>query len=117
MTGTTLRYAALSRGYLAGAHLNNAADLSMASLRSADLAQANLTNADLGDAKLEGADLSFANLAGASLKGANLSGASLMLAKNLTQEQLDEACGTAPASLDRSLVHIDKPCRFVVEAR
>src|SRR5258707_868626 len=36
------------------------------------------------------ARLGFANLTGADLSGANLSGA-----KNLTQEQLDKACGNA----------------------
>jgi uncharacterized protein YjbI with pentapeptide repeats len=49
-----------------------------------------LTGAHLRFADLSGAHLSRADLSLADLTGANLRGA-----KNLTQEQLDQACGNA----------------------
>ena len=44
----------------------------------------------------------FADLTGADLD-ANLSGANLSDAKNLTQEQLDKACGNADTKLPEGL--------------
>jgi len=44
----------------------------------------------------------------ASLSGADLSHADLTAARNLSQEQLDEACGTS-ATLDPPLT-LKKPC-------
>jgi uncharacterized protein YjbI with pentapeptide repeats len=65
-------------------------DLSFADLSRADLSRADLSGANLSRADLSGADLSDANLGNAGLSGATLSNA-----KNLTQTQLDEACGNA----------------------
>ena len=59
---------------------------------------ADLTGADLKDANLSGANLRDANLSEANLSGANLSGA-----KNLTQTQLDKACGNADTKLPGGL--------------
>jgi hypothetical protein len=96
---------------LSGANLNSA-NLGSANLGSANLSGAHLIGAQLGDANLTAANLTAANLIGANLSGANLlaanlSGANLSGAKNLTQEQLNAACGNAtqpPAGLTL------KPC-------
>ena len=60
-----------------------------------------LRKANLRDANLSRAYLRDANMSGAELRNANLSGAT-----NLTQRQLDEACGNAELSEDLTL----KPC-------
>ena len=98
-----LRFADLSGAYLLYTKLNGA-DPSGAELSDAKLAFANLSGADLSDARLNRAvllgahlnnvhlnraDLNLADLSDADLSRANLSGV-----RNLTQEQLDEACGT-----------------------
>ena len=64
------------------------ADLRGANLRSADLSDADLSGAKLGGAKLDGAILSGAKLGSSSFGGADLR------ASNITQAQLDQACGT-----------------------
>ena len=61
----------------------------------------------LSGANLSGANLSDANLKDADLRGANLSDTNLGDAKDLTQAQLDGACGTnAKLPSDLNL----KPC-------
>jgi uncharacterized protein YjbI with pentapeptide repeats len=65
------------RGLLANEGIND-------DLRRAFLIAANLSNADLNNADLSGAEL----------LNADLTGANLMVAKNLDQQQLDDACGT-----------------------
>jgi uncharacterized protein YjbI with pentapeptide repeats len=62
-----------------------------------------LTGINLHGANLKGALLAKTNLNGADLRGANLSGA-----KNLTQMQLDQACGDAHTKLPEGLTI--KPC-------
>ena len=120
--GANLIFADLSGGDLSGADLYGAnlsganlsgAKLGGANLSGADLSGANLSGAKLGVAKLgganlSGADLSGANLSNAILYGANLKGANLSGAKNLTQTQLDEACGTSNTKLPEGLTL--KPC-------
>jgi len=103
---------------LRGAILEEA-DVRDADLSSADLSKALLNDADLSDAildgaKLQGAELKGTVLEGASLVGANLqgadledadlwnadiSGANLEDAKNLTQEELDDAIGDGETQL------------------
>ena len=78
-------------------------DLHGANLKGALLTKTNLTGADLRDARLDGASLSDANLTGANLTGADLRGT-----KNLTQMQLDQACGDAHTKLPGGLTI--KPC-------
>ena len=88
-----------------------------ANLRSAMLAGADLRQADLEDADLTGAMLLGANLSGANLVNANFENAMLLNAqlenalisganfKNtgfLTQDQIDDACGT-PRGLPEGL--------------
>jgi Pentapeptide repeats (8 copies) len=117
-----LRAANLQDAYLGSANLQGAnlqlANLQGASLTSANLLEARLQDASLdsaglGRANLRGADLqrswlSLANLAeadlqGANLRGAYLGGANLQGAKNLTQDQLDSACGDEKTRLPASL--------------
>ena len=118
--GANLAGVNLNGGYFARAHLAEAdfteADLSGAKIVLANLADADFTNADLSAAdftraNLPGADFTRANLPGADFTRANLSGADfnhavltradlagadLENALNLTQEQLDSACGDSP---------------------
>jgi hypothetical protein len=82
-----LYHANLSGQWLAGVDLSNA-NLRFADLSNADLSNAELNNADLNNAKLNYADLSDANLSNA---------------KNLTQTQLNEACGNAKTKLLKGL--------------
>jgi hypothetical protein len=69
------------------------ANLRKADLRKADLRQADLRRAELGDAELGNTNLSDTNLGGVN---------------NLTQAQLDQACGK-PKALPPGLT-LDKPC-------
>jgi uncharacterized protein YjbI with pentapeptide repeats len=65
----------------------------MKSGTSPKLAADHIEKASFFEAPFSLANLSVANLSGADLSGANLSGA-----KNLTQEQLDKACGNGRLS-------------------
>jgi hypothetical protein len=107
-----LSNANLSGAYLGIANLRNAnlsdANLSGTYLGIAILRDANLTGANLTGANLTGANLSGANLSDAYLSGANLSDANLSGAENLTQTQLDEACGNPNTKLPEGLTL--KPC-------
>jgi uncharacterized protein YjbI with pentapeptide repeats len=123
LSGATLNGADLTGAILTGANLTsvqlNGAKLSTANLSGATLNGADLTGADLTGAILIGVHLRDALLSGATLTGAdltgaflgadltgafpgaapsggpaNLSGANLTAVKNLTQGQLDKACGT-----------------------
>ncbi|MCK1457101.1 pentapeptide repeat-containing protein [Bradyrhizobium sp. 2] len=102
LTGAQLNSAKLSKANLSGATLK-------ANLSGADLTGAILIGVELRDALVVGANLTGADLAGAFLgpdltaafPGAapsggpvNLSRADLTAVKNLTQGQLDKACGT-----------------------
>jgi uncharacterized protein YjbI with pentapeptide repeats len=82
---------------LQGAYLRSA------KLQGADLRSANLQGADLSLAKFQGANLRGADLEEANLGGANLSGANLTKAKELTQKQLDQACGDEETKLPEGL--------------
>ena len=87
-----LRYAILDEAKLQGA------TLIYANLQGATLGIANLQEADLIGAKLQGAILFRANLQGADLRGANLTEV-----KELTQLQLDQACGDEETKLPDGL--------------
>jgi uncharacterized protein YjbI with pentapeptide repeats len=86
-------------------------DVSLASVRipKANLFGANLSRANLSGANLSGAYLSGAGLSRATLSRAGLSGAGLSDVKNLTQAQLDQACGTDAKKLPEGLTL--KPCQ------
>jgi hypothetical protein len=111
LSRTTFKLTQLQGANLLGADLS-VANLSRANLSSANLSSANLSGTDLRGANLSRANLSGVTLAGADLRGANLSntnlnganlgatdesvylfGADLRDTQNLTQAQLDEACG------------------------
>jgi hypothetical protein len=111
-SGTVRRPFALFRANLPGQYLVKedfrgaelaTANLSGANLNRASLSGANLSGADLSIAKLDSAYLSNADLSGAKLNGAYLDGAT-----NLTQEQLDKACGSEKTKLPEGLTL--KPC-------
>ncbi|MBI5578753.1 MAG: pentapeptide repeat-containing protein [Deltaproteobacteria bacterium] len=92
-----LSWASLKGSMLANTVMKDAemidTDLSEAVLESANLENANLSGAVLKGAALNRARFSEANLTGAVFEGAVLIGADLGRARNLTQEQLDIACG------------------------
>jgi len=67
-----------------------------------------LDGAQLSDADLRGAYLTGANLSGANLSRANLTNAFLTGVADLSQEQLDQACGSQ-VKLDPGL-KLDRPC-------
>jgi uncharacterized protein YjbI with pentapeptide repeats len=105
------RSAYLKGTNLRGAHLRGA-DLDEATLNDADLSQSDLTDTDgestslrfanlpgtrLNGAKLKSADLFGTNLNGADLNGADLSDVDLSDTINLTQAQLNQACGKPEA--------------------
>jgi len=107
LTVANLSGANLVFAYLDGADLT-AAKLSGAHLSDAILSGVNLHVANLSGAILHGVNLHVANLSGANLSDANLSGADLSdadlsNARNLTQTQLDEACGNASTKLPEGL--------------
>lgn len=117
LTNANLSEANLYGSNLTGAKLN-AANLSGAYLIIANLSEANLSNADLSKAFLQGTNLSGAylieanlsgvflqgsNLLGAYLSDADLSAANLSSSRNLSQIQLDKACGNDKTRLPEGL--------------
>ncbi len=100
--GADLRKADLSDAFLRDADLRGA-DLREADLREAVLLRADLGGADLREAHLDEANFNTAYLSGADLGGAYLSGADLRGARELYQEQLDEACGDDETKLPEGL--------------
>jgi len=122
LTGADLTDADLSGADLSGAKLNDTkllgaklirtklsgADLSGAELINTNLIGADLSGAKLNDTKLNDAKLIRTKLSGADLSGAELINTNLIDAKDLTQAQLDKACG-AYVKLDPGLT-IKPPC-------
>jgi hypothetical protein len=122
LSGLVLSVAERQMGPISGGPINFAfarlrnASLRFATLTGANLEMADLSNADLCDARLDGANLSGADLseaqldradfAGAKFGGVNLSGASFLDARNLTQQQIDEAIGDSLTVLPP---HISRP--------
>ncbi|KYK49466.1 hypothetical protein A1D31_24425 [Bradyrhizobium liaoningense] len=118
LTGANLGYADLSRADLNNANLSSA-NLGGTDLTGANLGGADLTGANLGGAKLIGANLGLAYVSMDEVGRANLvdengnliedpdvdpgRAADLGGAKNLTQEQLDKACGSANTKLPKDL--------------
>jgi uncharacterized protein YjbI with pentapeptide repeats len=117
LTEANMTGAKLSGTRLFGAELTDAnmtgAKLSGAGLHDANLTRTNLSHAELHGAYLGGADLDGADLSGADLSGANLTDVTMITpnklvtssgdAKNLTQTQLDKACGNADTKLPNGL--------------
>jgi uncharacterized protein YjbI with pentapeptide repeats len=118
LSDANLRDANLSSAKLIGANLSNAT-LDTTNLSNADLSAANLSNAilmgaNLSDANLSDANLSTASLSNASLRNGILSDANLSKAKNLTQTQLDVACGNANTKLLKGLTLKECPTPEIV---
>ena len=125
LQGADLTFANLQAADLTGAKLWRA-DLSWANLQRADLflaeflgaklLHANLREAKLGQANFQKAFLADADLQAADLKNTilfrtNLRAANLTDAKNLTREQLDDACGDDETKLPDYLAGYKmKPC-------
>jgi Pentapeptide repeats (8 copies) len=116
LAGAWLRNSDLRGAILDEANLTNAglvavdltgAHLASANLVNSSLREATLNQADLSSADLSGADLSGADLWRAKLDDANLSGANLQTVKNLTQDQLDQACGSSRTKLPNGLITVD----------
>jgi Pentapeptide repeats (8 copies) len=109
-----LQLADLWRANLQGATLPQA-DLQGANLQEANLQAANLQGANLQPfkfhlkANLSQANLQGANLQEANLQGANLQGANLTEAKNLTQDQVQTACGDNNTKLPAHLAGLILP--------
>lgn len=102
LANAQLRCATLSRAILRHSSLEGA-NLRRAFLVDAELQHANLGGAELIEAKLLGADLKGADLGRARLRDADLSGARLAETTNLSQRQLDQACGDRPMTLPPGL--------------
>jgi uncharacterized protein YjbI with pentapeptide repeats len=98
LSDTNLRGVDLSGVDLRGVDLNNAdlrgVNLRGANLNATNLDEGNLSSANLYEVNLSGAGLHGADLRDADMHDANLDGANLYEARNLTQAQLDDACGT-----------------------
>jgi len=109
LSGQWLVGSDLSGADMTGASLDGAY-LDRASLNGASLIGVSMNGARLGNAELNGANLAYADLSGTILTGVDLSGASLSDVRNLTQEQLDTACGTAVNNLAPPLTFNAKPC-------
>ncbi|MDB6063276.1 MAG: pentapeptide repeat protein [Verrucomicrobiaceae bacterium] len=97
-SGVSLGYINLEGVNLRGAKLNGAdfanARLGTADLSGAQLKGANFSGADLRQTNFVGANLSGANLKAWGWLNNNLSDADLTGALGITQERLDNACGT-----------------------
>jgi uncharacterized protein YjbI with pentapeptide repeats len=107
LAAANLTEANLGRANLGGADLHAAglaeADLTDASLFIADLSEADLRGANLSRADLRWANLDNANLDGTNLRKANLRGTNLRRADNLTEDQLNGACGDSETKLPPGL--------------
>ncbi len=97
-----LMLADFSNAKLNNVNLHNAM-LYIARFPNAFLFDANLSSAELVTANLFNAILTQANLKDARLLGANLCSADLSSAKNLTQEQIDEANGDKHTKIPKGL--------------
>jgi uncharacterized protein YjbI with pentapeptide repeats len=105
LRGANLIFALLNQADLAKAKL------SQANLGGARLNLAGLVEADLHNASLSGADLNHANLSNADLSGADLDHADLSGVFGLTQEHLNQACGSRVKGLDQRDPSLTiKPC-------
>jgi hypothetical protein len=93
----------MHKANMSGAYLQQA-DLSAAYLQEANLSSASLMWANLSEAKLMKSNLTRANLWSTNLSGADLSGA-----KNVSQGQLDKACGDKETKLPPGLT-IKRTC-------
>ena len=92
VSGARLRQASLALATMNGAHFDGT-----------DLSVANMFGGRFTSASFRNANLTRANLVGAYLHSADLSGAELGTTRNLTQAQLNTACGDASTELPAGL--------------
>jgi hypothetical protein len=115
MRGARLQEATLEGAYLADAVLNGAI-LRFARLKGvvavgAQFADADLLGADLEEALLSGANLKDANMSQARLYRTSLDGADLTDARNLRQDQVEEACVSEETKLPAGITRPNSnPC-------
>ena len=101
LAGKRLKKAKLKGANFQGAMLAGT-DLREADLENADLTHAMLLGADLSRANLVNANFEAAMLLGTHLENAHIDGANFTNTSWLTQDQLDDACGT-PKGLPEGL--------------
>ncbi|MCZ6589016.1 MAG: pentapeptide repeat-containing protein [Alphaproteobacteria bacterium] len=116
LRGVNLRFASAIGAFFVKANLVDA-NLQRADFSGADLREAVLWNAEFQGARLMSADLRKAkfwqaDLQGAVLWNADLSGAKLAKARNLSQQQLDRACGDVKTELPPGLTISMCPEKF-----
>src|SRR6056297_2384612 len=92
LSGSRLRQADLALSTFDDINLSRA-DLSIANLFGARFNRTNFSRANLQNAIAVGTHFGASDFSGADLSGINFSGANLAKARNLTQAQLDTACG------------------------
>ena len=102
LQGSDLTDANLDGAILDGANLQGS-NLTDANLNGANLNRANLQGSNLTDANLDGANLNGADFRNAILLDAKLRGAKMMRVRNLTQFQLDQACGDENTELPNKM--------------
>lgn len=98
LAGARLRQADLSLSTYDDVNLTKA-NMSVTNLFGARFNRSNFSQANLQKAVAVGTYFGASNLSGADLSGANLSGADLSIAKGLTQDQLNRACGDSSTKL------------------
>lgn len=105
--GVSLGYINLEGVNLRGAILNGAdfahANLGSADFSGAELRGANFSGADIRQTKFAGADLTGANLAVWGLLNNDLTDANLTNATGITQQWLDNTCGSATTTVPTDL--------------
>ncbi|NWH07330.1 MAG: pentapeptide repeat-containing protein [Alphaproteobacteria bacterium] len=109
LRGANVSGALLMRANLRGAMLSTA-NFSGAIMVGADLSGANLSSADLSGAVLRRVDFEGADLLRANLSGAVIGETDLSTARNVTQEQIDDACVDELTKLPDGLKR-PKPCK------
>jgi len=100
LAGKRLKKANLKGENLRGAMLAGT-DLRDADLEGADFTDAMLLGADLSRAKLANANFEGAMLLGTHLENAHIDGANFKNTNFLTQDKIDDACGTPKALPER----------------
>jgi uncharacterized protein YjbI with pentapeptide repeats len=101
LAGAKLLFADIQQAFVGGADLSDA-DLGGAVLDEVNLGHANLTNA-----KLSGADVRSVSFTGSILTNTDLSDLNLVLARDLTEEQVQLAKGTSKTFLPESMKRPD----------
>jgi uncharacterized protein YjbI with pentapeptide repeats len=102
LSGTRLRQSDLALSTFDDINLSDA-DLSIANLFGARFNRTNFSRANLRNAIAVGTYFGASDFSGADLTGVNFSGANLASAKNLTQAQLNTACGDQSTRLPRGM--------------